>query len=319
VDDDFTARAAIRQPAPAGCRVVVYGTQPSGGRPLAGCWAGTCAPLAVAKALLYSGLCLAAGSCRLLAVAPPPWRCLRLPAWLPSISTIFPTGEPITSPARAAHTHICGLDKTPPPSGRAGAGAFMAWATVGLPAGGAAKLNVLSKNVDHHNSTRQIGPVKRELPVVKQSDGKDGKKKSDKVVANPAISDGDVTYQICHMNHSATTCPKFRVMQQDDAVRRGELFPGKSDKDGNRKGAKTGQNLDSNEENGEKFCLVCSPLIYVPEWASRNHNSSQECGKLVKFNKQVGEGSDVDHTSRMRRDYNAGQRSSSQRSYTGSS
>jgi hypothetical protein len=33
---------------------------------------------------------------------------------LPSISTISPTGEPITSPARAAHTHICGLDKTPP-------------------------------------------------------------------------------------------------------------------------------------------------------------------------------------------------------------
>ena len=76
---------------------------------------GPCAPLAVAEALLYSGHCLAAGSCRLLAAAPPLVRCLRLPAWLPSISTIFPTGEPITSPARAAHTHICGLDKTPPP------------------------------------------------------------------------------------------------------------------------------------------------------------------------------------------------------------
>ena len=76
---------------------------------------GPCAPLAVAEALLYSGHCLAAGSCRLLAAAPPLVRCLRLPAWLPSISTIFPTGEPITSPARAAHKHICGLDKTPPP------------------------------------------------------------------------------------------------------------------------------------------------------------------------------------------------------------
>ncbi len=68
----------------------------------------------------YSGHCLAAGSCRLLAVVPPLLRCLRLPAWLPSISTIFPTGEPITSPARAAHTHICGLDKTPPPLGYRG-------------------------------------------------------------------------------------------------------------------------------------------------------------------------------------------------------
>ena len=115
VDDLYIARAAIRQLASAGCCVVVYGTHPSGGQPLVGCWAGPCAPLAVAKALLYSGHCLAAGSCQLLTVAPPLLLCLRLPAWLPSISTIFPTGEPITSPARAAHTHICGLDKTPPP------------------------------------------------------------------------------------------------------------------------------------------------------------------------------------------------------------
>ncbi len=80
------------------------------------------------------------GSRLLSAVAPPLLRCPRLPAWLPSISTIFPTGEPITSPARAAHTHICGLDKTPPPpKGRGGPGAFMAWATVGLPSGGVAK------------------------------------------------------------------------------------------------------------------------------------------------------------------------------------
>ena len=115
MDDLYTAQAAIQQPAPAGCCVVFYGTLASGGHPLAGCWAGTCALLAVAEALLFSGHCLAAGSYRLLAVAPPLLRCLRLPAWLPSISTIFPTGEPITSPARVAHTHICGLDKTPPP------------------------------------------------------------------------------------------------------------------------------------------------------------------------------------------------------------
>ena len=79
-------------------------------------------------------------------------------------------------------------------------------------------------------------------------------------MANPAISDGDVTCQICHMNHSATNCPKFRAMQQDDAVRQGEFFPGKSDKDSKWKGAKTSQNLDSNK-TGEKFCLVCSVEI----------------------------------------------------------
>jgi len=36
--------------------------------------------------------------------------------------------------------------------------------------------DVLSKIVDHYNRTKQIGPVKREPQVVKQSDGKDGKR-----------------------------------------------------------------------------------------------------------------------------------------------
>ncbi len=36
--------------------------------------------------------------------------------------------------------------------------------------------DVLTKIVDHYNLTKQIGPVKREPQVIKQSDGKDGKK-----------------------------------------------------------------------------------------------------------------------------------------------
>jgi hypothetical protein len=56
----------------------------------------------------------------------------------------------------------------------------------------------------------------------KQSDGKDSKKKGDEsVVANPAITDGDmssVTRQLCHMNHQASECPVFLALKQQDAV-----------------------------------------------------------------------------------------------------
>ena len=47
--------------------------------------------------------------------------------------------------------------------------------------------DVLTKIVHHDNRTKQIGPVKREPQVIKQSDGKDGRKKNDKpAVADPA-------------------------------------------------------------------------------------------------------------------------------------
>ena len=95
--------------------------------------------------------------------------------------------------------------------------------------------DVLSKIVDHCNHAKQIGPVKRDLSVDKQSDGKDSKKKGDKsVVANPAISDGAASSkqcQLCNLPHSAINFPMFQALKQQDAVKRGELFPGKSDKD----------------------------------------------------------------------------------------
>jgi hypothetical protein len=92
-------------------------------------------------------------------------------------------------------------------------------------------------------------------------------------VANPAISNGDassVTCQICSMNHSTTHCPRFWAGQQTDAVRRGELFPGKSDKDGKRKVVEAGQGFDTSEDTDDKFCLVCSRLRYMPEGVAKN-------------------------------------------------
>ncbi len=85
--------------------------------------------------------------------------------------------------------------------------------------------DLLTKIVDHYNSTKQIGPVKREPQVIKQSDGKDCKKKCDKLpVANPSISNGyasSVTCQICSMNHNSTNCPRLQAMMQVDAVKQG--------------------------------------------------------------------------------------------------
>jgi hypothetical protein len=48
--------------------------------------------------------------------------------------------------------------------------------------------DVLSKIIEHHNRMKQIGPAKCDSASVKQSDGKDSKKKGDKsVIANPAL------------------------------------------------------------------------------------------------------------------------------------
>ncbi len=178
--------------------------------------------------------------------------------------------------------------------------------------------DVLSKIVGHYNSTKIFGPVKREPQVVKQSDGKDGKKKSDKpAVANPAISNGDassVTCQICSMNHNATNCPRSRAMMQEDAVKRGEHFPGKSDKDGKRKVVKAGKGFESNEDTDDKFCLLCSKLRYMPRGAAKTNNT-QDCRQLAKFNRQLEEGVEVENTSLIRRENYAGQRASLQKSY----
>ena len=75
-------------------------------------------------------------------------------------------------------------------------------------------------------------------------------------------------------------------MMQVDAFKRGELFPGKSDKDGKWKGVKAGQGFESNEDTDHKFCLVCSKLRYMPEGAAKTHNT-QECRQLAKVNRQL--------------------------------
>jgi hypothetical protein len=100
---------------------------------------------------------------------------------------------------------------------------------------------------------------------------KTAKKKSDKLpVANPPISSGDassVTCQICSMNHNATDCPRLQAMMQDDAIKRGELFPGKSNKDGKWKGVKAGQGFESNEDTDHKLA-----------YPTRAHNLSSVSG-----------------------------------------
>ena len=176
--------------------------------------------------------------------------------------------------------------------------------------------DVLSKIIEHHNRMKQIGPAKCDSPTDKSSEGKDSKKKSDKQTANPAFrsgAEGSITCQICSSEHSAKECPLFFELKKQSAIRRGELFPGKSDKDGKRKGTKDGKERDSGDEPPETICLFCTQLKGVPEWATKNH-TLQECGQFIKFSKQRGEGQDPEN--RYRSERGPYQRSGFQRSFT---
>ena len=123
-DDLYTARAANRQPARAGgggtgvrdalavdlIKALAANRRP-GSLAVLGRYSSACA-----EVLLYAGRRLAAGPDWLRAVV----RSFRLPARQPHLAhrpappTHPLTGEPITSPDRAAHTPAA-LDKTPPP------------------------------------------------------------------------------------------------------------------------------------------------------------------------------------------------------------
>ena len=148
-----------------------------------------------------------------------------------------------------------------------------------------------------------MGPAKCTLQMDKQGDSKDGKKKGDKsATANPAFKDGiagSLKCQLCSLDHSATDCPTFQELRKQSATKRGELLPGKSDKDGKRKGAKGSQNLDAAEDSGDKFCLVCSQLKDIPDWAARNH-STRECGQIARLSKYREDGGQTENPNRYR-------------------
>jgi hypothetical protein len=171
--------------------------------------------------------------------------------------------------------------------------------------------DVLCKVVDHHNRIKLIGPVKCDSSADKKSDGKDNKKEGDKsAVANPVIREGDTssTIVLCFKSLGNKGCKL--------CAKRGELFLGKLNKGGKERGAKASQSFNSSEETCKRFCLVCSQLRHVPEWASRNH-TTQECGQLAKFNEHTGEGLNVERQARIRRDNYTYQSLNSQRSCTG--
>ena len=92
-----------------------------------------------------------------------------------------------------------------------------------------------------------------------------------------------------------------RELRKQSAAKRGELLPGKSDKDGKRKGAKGSQNLDAAEDSGDKICLVCSQLKDIPDWAARNH-STRECGQIARLSKYREDGGQTENPNRYRRD-----------------
>ena len=66
-----------------------------------------------------------------------------------------------------------------------------------------------------------------------------------------------------------------------DAVKRGELFPGQSEKDRRQREDKE----ESDDELGEKICVVCSKMKIFK--TTKTH-STQECRQLAKFNGKAG-------------------------------
>ncbi len=104
------------------------------------------------------------------------------------------------------------------------------------------------------------------------------KKKGDKpATANPATKDGlQVKCQLCRSEHSAIDCPLYRDLQKKSAVRRGDLLPGPLDKDGKRRGVKDDAGDESQNDFGDKVCLICTKLMLCPPRQARNH-TTQEC------------------------------------------
>ena len=149
--------------------------------------------------------------------------------------------------------------------------------------------DVLSKIVDHHRHTKQIGPARCHSSADMQSDGKDNKKKGDKSAeGNQAIKEGDTSStkcQLCSHNHSATLFQELR--KQSAANRRGALFPGKLDKDCKRKGAKA---LDSSKETGEKPCMLIVEKFSGMGF-TQPHHARMWCNLLNSTSRKVGKDS----------------------------
>ncbi len=167
--------------------------------------------------------------------------------------------------------------------------------------------DVLSKIIEHHNRMKQIGPAKCDSPTDKSSQVK-AKRARKRVTRQPRTQHSGAVMKVQSLVKYALS---VFLAQEQSAIRRGELFPGKSDKDGKRKGTKDGKERDSGDEPPETICLFCTQLKGVPEWATKNH-TLQECGQFIMFSKQRGE----DLENRYRSERGPYQRSGFQRSFT---
>jgi hypothetical protein len=86
------------------------------------------------------------------------------------------------------------------------------------------------------------------------------------VAVNPATKVqgwlAKVKCQICQLEDSAKDCPYFKdsLNLKKSSVRRGNLFPGPPDKDGKRRLSKDDADDESQDDFGDKVCLICTNL-----------------------------------------------------------
>jgi hypothetical protein len=81
------------------------------------------------------------------------------------------------------------------------------------------------------------------------------KKKGEKSTsANPAIrDDAQVRCQICQLEHTARDCPQYQNMLKQASTKRGDLFPGQSNKERRRGGAKHGVDFGQSRQQWFKM------------------------------------------------------------------
>ncbi len=92
--------------------------------------------------------------------------------------------------------------------------------------------SVMKAIVERHGRINDaMGPIKFKLQVDRQSENADGKKKGgNPAIANPAAM--KLRCRVCQLQHDVNACRHVKEALKIQPRQRGELVPGKSEKEG---------------------------------------------------------------------------------------
>jgi hypothetical protein len=161
--------------------------------------------------------------------------------------------------------------------------------------------SVMKAIVERHGRINDaMGPIRVNLQVDRPSENADGKKKGGKpAMANPAAM--KLRCLVCQLEHDVNDCGHVKEALKMQARQRGELLPGKSEKESKGRGTKARQAADPEEDQCEQGCVVCLRIFPERQQRAKTHNT-QECWHIDKIVKQREEGGQTDNPNRYRRD-----------------